>query len=339
MKAIQIPEPHKLQMVDIPIPELQNPDDVRIKVRAVGLCGSDIHIWHGKNPFATYPRIPGHEVGGEIEAVGANVTALKVGDRVALEPIRTCGTCYACRKNRPNVCETLQVYGVHRDGGFCEYLVVPAKNCHKVPDSIPFEAIPLIEPYTIAAQCVSRAAVEADDFVLIHGAGPIGLVIADAASRLGATVIISEINEHRLNLAKDFGAKHLINPTKQSVKEEIAKLTDGMGANVIFEGTGVPALFTEAIELASAAGRIVPLAFNTEPIPVNISLINKKELGIMGTRLQTYKFPEVIAGFEQNMDRVNRLLSGVYPAEKFEEAFADFTAKDSAHSKIVLTFS
>ena len=339
MKAIQIAAPHKLQMVEIDTPELQNPDDVRVKVRAVGVCGTDVHIWHGHNPFVTFPLIPGHEVAGEIEAVGANVTSLKVGDRVVLEPFRTCGVCYACRKGRPNVCQTLQVYGVHRDGGLCEYLVVPAKNCHRVPDSIPFEKIPLIEPYTIAAQCVSRAGVEAGDFILIHGAGPIGLVIADAASRLGATVIISEVNEHRLNLAGDFGAKHLINPTKQSVKEEVTKLTDGMGPNVIFEATGVPALFTEAIELASVAGRVVPLAFSAEPIPVNVSLINKKELGIMGTRLETHKFPEVIAGFEQNMERVNRLLSGVYPAEKFEEAFADFTAKDSTHSKVVVTFS
>ena len=338
MKAIQITEPHKLQMVDIPVPEIQNPDEVRVKVRAVGLCGSDIGIWHGKNPFATYPRIPGHEVAGEIEAAGANVTSLKVGDRIVLEPFRSCGTCYACKKDRPNVCETLQVYGVHRDGGFCEYLVVPAKNCHKVPDSLPFEVIPLIEPYTIAAQCVSRARVETGDFVLIHGAGPIGLVIADAASKLSATVIISEINAHRLNIAREFGAAHLLNPTIQDVKEEIAKLTGGMGPNVIFEGTGVPALFTEAVEIASVGGRVVPLAFNVEPIPVNVSLINKKELGILGTRLETHKFPEVIAGFEQNLDRVNRLLSGVYPAEKFNDAFADFVATGSTHSKIVLTF-
>jgi len=338
MKAIQIAEPHKLQMVDVPMPEIQHPDEVRIKIRAVGLCGSDIGIWQGKNPFATYPRVPGHEVAGEIESVGANVSNLKVGDPVVLEPFRACGTCYACKQDRPNVCGTLQVYGVHRDGGFCEYLVVPAENCHKVPRSLPFEIIPLIEPYTIAAQSVSRAQVAAGDFVLIHGAGPIGLVIADTASRLGATVIISEINAHRLNMAKDFGAAYLLNPATQSAREEVLAITDGMGPNVIFEATGVPALFTEAIDLVSVAGRVVPLAFNTEPIPVNVSLINKKEIGIMGTRLETHKFPEVIADFSGNLDRVNRLLSGVYTADEFENAFKDFVAPDSTHSKIVLTF-
>ena len=338
MKAIQIPEPHKIQLIDLPEPCDADPNDVRIKVCAVGICGSDIGIWKGKNPFAVYPRVPGHEIAGKIDAVGANVTSLKVGDMVVLEPFLSCGTCYACKKNRPNVCETLKVLGVHIDGGFCEYLVVPAKNCHKVPASLPTEIIPLIEPYTIAAQSISRAGVESGDFVLIHGAGPIGLVIADAASRIGATVIISEINEYRLNLAKSFGASHLIDPTKQSVADEVMKITAGMGPNVIFEATGVSHLLTEAVELASTCGRIVPLAFNTEPIPVNVSLINRKELGIIGTRLETHKFPQVVNEFEKYLENANRLLSGVYNIDDCQEAFDSFVAPDSTHSKIVLTF-
>jgi L-gulonate 5-dehydrogenase len=338
MKAIQVPEPHKIHMVDLPMPNDIGSNDVRIKVRAVGICGSDIGIWLGKNPFAVYPRIPGHEVAGEIDSVGASVATLKVGDMVVIEPFLSCGTCYACKKNRPNVCENLQVFGVHRDGGYCEYLIVPAANCHKVPASLPVEVAPLIEPYTIAAQSVSRAGVERGDFVLIHGAGPIGLVIADTASRIGAHVIISEINEHRLGLSESFGASYFINPTKQSVAEEVMKITSGMGPNIIFEGTGVPELFTQAVELASTCGRIVPLAFNTEPIAVNVSLINKKELAIIGTRLEAHKFPQVIKEFEHNLDRVNTLLSGVFDVSDYQLAFDSFVAADSKHSKIVLTF-
>ena len=338
MKAIRAIKPHQLQLVELEKPALKHPDDVRIRVRAAGVCGSDIHIWHGTNIFATYPRTLGHEVSGEVESVGPDVTSLKAGDRVVLEPIRYCGKCYACANGRPNVCHALQVFGVHTDGGFCEYLVANERNFHKVPDGISFEQAALVEPFTIAAQNVWRAGTQKDDVVLIHGAGPIGLTITDTAKRLGTVVIVSEVNDYRLNIAREFGADHLINPARENLKDRLSEITGGMGPNVIFEATGVPALFSESIELASIAGRIVPLAFGTQPIPINISQVTKKELGIMGTRLQTYKFAPVIETFSQRLNRVDRMLTGVYPAEEFQRAFDDATDKNANHCKIVLTF-
>ena len=338
MKAIRVFAPHDVQMVELPMPNIVNPTDVRIKVKVGGVCGSDIHVWHGTNIYAVYPLNLGHETSGVVESVGAEVDDLKIGDRVVLEPFQCCGKCYACRCGRPNVCRSLQVYGAHIDGSFCEYLVSPRRNFHKVPDSLSFEQAAMIEPYTIAAQCAWRGDVQAGDMVLIHGAGPLGLIVADTVSRMGATVIVSEVNEHRLQSAKIFGANHLINPAEQDFKNEIMKITDGMGPNVIFEATGVPALLMESVPLASVAGRIVPLAFGQQPIPIAFSEINKKELSILGSRHQTFKFKPVIENFAQHLDKIDELITGVYAADDFMQAFEAFTGANTKHRKVVLKF-
>jgi L-gulonate 5-dehydrogenase len=338
MKAIRAFGPHDVQMVELPMPEITNPTDVRIKVKAGGVCGSDIHVWHGTNIYAVYPLNLGHEISGVVESAGAEIEDLKPGDKVVLEPFQCCGKCYACGRGRPNVCHSLQVYGAHIDGGFCEYLVSPRKNFHKVPDSLSFEQAAMIEPYTIAAQCVWRADVRAGDMVLIHGAGPLGLIVADTVSRMGATVIVSEVNENRLQSAKIFGASHLINPKEQNFNQEIMKITDGMGPNVIFEATGVPALLSESMPLASVAGRIVPLAFGAQPIPIAFSEINKKELTILGSRHQTFKFKPVIENFARHSDKIEQLITGVYAADDFMRAFEAFTEADTKHRKVVLRF-
>ena len=338
MKAIKVSVPHDVKWVDVETPQVRSDTDVRIKVKAGGVCGSDIHVAHGTNIFATYPRIVGHEIAGEVESAGPGVAGLKIGDKVVLEPFKCCGACYACTHSRPNVCQHLQVFGVHIDGGFAEYLVADERNFHKVPDSLTFEQATLVEPYTIGTQSVWHANVQSGDMALIHGAGPIGLIIADICSSLGATVIISEINEYRLKNAKRFGAHHLINPMNQDARRVLAEITGNMGPNVIFESTGVQALISESVEIASVAGRIVPLAFNNTPVPINFAQINKKELRISGTRHQTYKFKPVIEKFCENLGRINALVTGVYPASEFMQAFDDFSDKNSNNIKVVLTF-
>lgn len=338
MKAIRALAPHDVRMIDLPMPEITNPADVRIKVVVGGVCGSDIHVWHGTNIYAVYPLNLGHEIAGIVESIGTDVEDLAVGDRVVLEPFQCCGTCYACRVGRPNVCQSLQVYGAHIDGGFCEYLVSPSRNFHKVPDTLTFEQAAMIEPYTIAAQCAWRADVRDGDVVLIHGAGPLGLIVADTVSRMGATVIVSEVNQHRLESAKIFGADHIINPMEQDFKTTIMKITDGMGPNVIFEATGVPALLAESMPLASVAGRIVPLAFGSQPIPIAFSEINKKELTILGSRHQTFKFKPVIETFVQHLDKIDQLITGSFAADDFIQAFEAFTEANTKHRKVILKF-
>lgn len=338
MKAIQVMKPGDLRLTDVQKPEITNSTEVLVRVKAAGICGSDVHIAHGTNPYATYPRILGHEIAGVVEEVGPGVTKVKPGDRVVMEPIVYCGQCYACKKGRPNVCSCLQVRGVHLDGGFADYFISDEKYVHCFPEELSYEQAAMIEPYTIGAQSNWRAGTSAGDVVLIHGAGPIGLILCDVAKNLGASCIVSEIDERRLAMAKDFGADFVINPSKEALKDKVMEITDGMGPNIVFEATGVPALLTETVEMVSVAGTVVPLSFGQTPTPINFQQVNKKEVTIAGTRLQANKFPIVISFINKKVDKINKLITHIFPAEKYEEAFRTFTEKDSGACKVILTF-
>lgn len=339
MKAIQVKEPNKIEMVEIEKPKIESKDQVLVKVRAFGICGSDVGILKGKNPFATYPRIIGHEVSGEIEEVGSNVSNFKPGDKVVLEPVEFCGECYACKQGRYNVCKDLEVYGVHRDGGFCEYLVTDKSKWHKVDDSLTFAEAATAEPYTIAEQCTQRANVQEGDWVLITGAGPMGLLAVDIATKKGAKCIVSEINEYRLEMAKKFGAEVLINPSKENLKDKIMELTNNEGANVLIDTTGVHGVIKEAIEYLSPASRIVPLAFGFDDIPVNYKTLNQKEISVSGTRLQNNKFPIVTSYLHEKKDLLKLFVTHEFAAEEYEKAFETFMDPKTNAIKVVLTFN
>ena len=339
MKAVYIKEPGKLEVIDVEKPSIKKDTQVLVKITAAGICGSDIHIFHGTHAYATYPRIIGHEGCGIVEEVGSAVTDLKPGDSVIIEPITGCGTCYACRHGRYNCCPDIKVAGVHIDGVMEEYFVTERNKLYKYdPNELtPVEAA-TAEPYTVGAQANAQANTQPGDLVLTHGAGPIGMIICDIAEKRGATVIVSEVNEDRLKIAKDFGAKYTINPKKEDLKEAIMKITDGKGVNVVFETSGVPALTSLSVELLSPHGRLVPLTFAPEPVPINFRLMNKNELVIAGTRNQNGKFPEVVESLPSRKDRIDKLVTHVFPAEEAEKAFDTAMDKTSGSCKVVITF-
>ena len=295
MKAVYVSEPGKLEVIEKEIPQLKTSTQVLVKITAAGICGSDIHIFHGTHAYATYPRIIGHEGCGVVERIGNQVTGLKAGDPVIIEPIHGCGTCYACRNGRYNCCPDIVVAGVHADGVMEEYMVVESSQLYKYdPVLTPVQAA-TAEPYTIGAQANAQARTMPEDLVLIQGAGPIGMIICDMAEALGATVIVSEVNEARLEIAKSFGAKYTINPQKRDLREAVMDITDGKGVNVVFETSGVPALTSLSVELLSPHGRLVPLTFAPEPVPINFRLANKNELVIAVSRNQNRKLQEGVA--------------------------------------------
>ena len=338
MKAVYVSEPGKLEVIEKEIPQLKTSTQVLVKITAAGICGSDIHIFHGTHAYATYPRIIGHEGCGVVERIGNQVTGLKAGDPVIIEPIHGCGTCYACRNGRYNCCPDIVVAGVHADGVMEEYMVVESSQLYKYdPVLTPVQAA-TAEPYTIGAQANAQARTMPGDLVLIHGAGPIGMIICDMAEALGATVIVSEVNEARLEIAKSFGAKYTINPQKRDLREAVMDITDGKGVNVVFETSGVPALTSLSVELLSPHGRLVPLTFAPEPVPINFRLVNKNELVIAGTRNQNRKFKEVVESLPGRRDRIDRLVTHVFPVEEAKKAFETAMDKNSGACKVIITF-
>lgn len=338
MKAIQVVKPGDVRLIDRDIPEIREDSQVLVRVMAAGICGSDIHVLHGTNPVAVYPLVPGHEIAGVVEKTGSGVNRLKKGDHVVLEPITYCGKCYACRKGRQNVCEALRVNGAHIDGGFQEYMLAEEKQLHKIPDGISFPQAALIEPYTIGAQACQRGGVTAGDIVLIYGAGPIGLIALDTAKNLGAVCIVSEISPFRREMAGGFGADLIIDPQKENLENVVAKYTNNMGPNVIFEAAGGNALFEQAVRIASPAGTVVAMNLSVSPAAIAMAPIVKKELNIVGTRLQNNKFPEVISSLASKLDKINMLLTHTFDFRDFQKGFDAFEDKNFGACKIVLTF-
>jgi 2-desacetyl-2-hydroxyethyl bacteriochlorophyllide A dehydrogenase len=343
MKAVLIEKPGKLEIVERDIPALTEDTQVLVKMTAAGICGSDVHILHGTHAYATYPRVIGHEGCGTVAALGKAVTGFAAGDSVIIEPIRGCGHCYACRHGRYNCCPDIVVAGVHVDGVFEEYMAVDYRQLHRYdPASLTPVQAATAEPYTIGAQANAQGGTMPGDLVLVHGAGPIGLILCDMAHSIGATVIVSEVNERRLAMAASFGAAYTINPVKEDLAARVAEISvqagDGNGVNVVFETSGIPALTTKSIELLSPHGRFVPLTFAPEPMPINFRLVNKNELVIAGTRNQNGKFADVVASLPGRRDRIDRLVTHVFPMEQAQQAFDTLQDKTSGACKVVLTF-
>ncbi len=283
MKAVVVEKPGSIAVVERDIPEITE-TQVLVKVKAAGICGSDVHIFHGKNAFATYPRVVGHEFVGEVVKVGSQTEHIAVGDRVAVDPVVSCGHCYACQHDRHNVCSSLQVMGVHRDGGFQEYVAADYRQAYKLPDNIPWEIAATVEPYSIGAQVAHRGRLTGDDTVLICGAGPIGLIILQVAKMKGARVAILDIVESRLEKAKEMGADMVVNGKTTDIVDAMKEFTNGEGFNLIYEATANTKILATCIrDLPSQAGRIVVLGFTTQELPIRQVDIMGRELEIIGS--------------------------------------------------------
>jgi len=297
MKALCVQSPNHIVIEERPMPVITSPTAVLIKVKAGGICGSDVHIYHGTSSVATYPRVIGHEIVGEIIETGNGVTGFAIGDRVIMDPVISCGTCYQCRIGRRNVCGKLQVRSVHVDGGYQEYIVMPQESIYHLPKGISWEEAIMIEPFTIAEQVCSRAAIVKADKVFIMGAGPVGLSILKMVKLYGATCYISDVMPYKLASAERFGADAVINAKETDVREEILRLTDGNGATVVIDAACTTRSFEQALTYVCSAGRVITLGFGKDPSAINQLSITAREIDVRGSRLHNNKFPVVIDYF------------------------------------------
>ncbi|MHA1547413.1 MAG: zinc-binding alcohol dehydrogenase family protein, partial [Alphaproteobacteria bacterium] len=303
-----------------------------------GICGTDIHILHGSNPFARYPRVIGHEFSGTVEAIGPGVEDLAAGDHVVIDPAISCGHCYPCRIGRRNVCANLEVLGVHRDGGFRTRMIAPASNAVKVSPAVPLEIAALAEPFSIAANVLERTGCGADDVVLIYGAGTIGLTVLQVARLLGARCIVADIDEARLAFAAEFGAAATVHAVPGAVAAAVADENDGLGPTLVIDAAGVPALLSEAVALTSPAGRIGLLGFSGQTCELVQQDIIRKEISIHGSRLSRRLLPRVIAWLEEGRLNPQRMITHSFPADSAREAFDLLESTPSAAIKVQLDF-
>lgn len=337
MVAIVVAEPHTLSVIPTPV-VVAAPGDVVVRVRRAGICGSDMHILHGSNPFARYPRVIGHEVVGEIDAVGDAVEGRKVGERVVIDPVVACGRCYPCRHDRRNVCAHLEVIGVHRDGGFRDRIALPAENAIAISPAVEDAVACLAEPLSIAANVLARTGIHGDDSVLILGAGTVGLTVLQVAKMHGARCIVADIDPARLERASAFGADRVLASNQVDLAAEVAGETDGLGPTLVIDGAGVPELLDLACRVASPAGRIGLLGFAATPSPLSQQQVVSKELTIVGSRLNRGRMPQVIEWLEQGRLDPAAMVTHCFAAEDAADAFRLIEDHPERTVKVQLAF-
>lgn len=338
MKAVQIVSPEVLRVIDVekPVPDEKN--NVLVRMTAAGICGSDVGIYHGTNAAATYPRVIGHEMVGVVEEISGDGQGLQVGSRVIVNQVTSCGHCYPCSLGRGNVCDNLKVRGVHIDGGYREYIAVPAGDCYLLPDSISDNDAVMIEPTTIAIQSCTRAGLQKEDMLLLYGYGALGSSILRIARQMCDHILVADVVDSKLEAAKAAGAKYTINVQDEDFQAKVKEYTHGRGSTVSIDAACVKDSLMLLLQATGNAGRVITMGFSTAGTQVNQFLITSKELDVRGSRLQNKMFGKAIEMLKEGKLDLNGAVSHTFPLTEAQKAFDFVDTHDPSIRKVVLTF-
>jgi 2-desacetyl-2-hydroxyethyl bacteriochlorophyllide A dehydrogenase len=286
MRAIQLEKPHSFRMIDVSEPSAPGPGEALVRVHRVGICGTDIGGFLGKMPFFSYPRIPGHELGVEVLAIGEGVTNVQVGQRGSVEPYLNCQRCYSCRCGHTNCCESNQTLGVHCDGGLRARFLIPARKLH-TSATLNFEQLALVETLAIGCHAVNRGQPRSNEHVLIIGAGPIGLSAIEFSRLSGAKTIVMDVNKARL----DFVRLRMRIPDTIVTRNDgaelkrLTELTNGQLADVVIDATGNNRSMSQALNYCAFAGRLVYVGITQQEVSFPHAVVmHRRELSVLASR-------------------------------------------------------
>ena len=343
MKALLLTAPSTLAIVDFPTPAIAD-DEVLVRIHACGICGSDFHGWDGSSGRRQAPLIMGHEAAGEIVATGPRVEKWHAGDRVTFDSTIYCGVCHFCCQGQINLCENRRVVGVSpteykQHGAFAEFVAVPSRILYRLPDTLPFDQAAMIEPVSIAVHAVQRITIAATDTVVVVGSGMIGLLIVQALRWAGAKRIVAvDLAENRLTLARRLGATHTFNPSTSDVAAEVARLTEGLGADAAFEVVGLTPTVNLAIAVLKRSGSCV-LVGNLSPKTQDFPLqaVVTKEITVTGTCSSAGEYPLCLDLIARGVIDVKPMIETVAPLEDGAAWFEKLSAKDGGkYMKVIL---
>lgn len=343
MKALLLTAPSRLEFVDFPDPQ-PAPGEVVLRIRACGICGSDIHGWDGSSGRRRPPLVMGHEAAGEIAALGAGVADWRVGERVTFDSTISCGACAYCREGRVNLCEHRRVVGVapaeyRQHGAFAEFLALPARGLVRLPDGLDFPHAAMVEPVAIAVHAVRRTTVRPGDTAVVIGAGLIGLFVVQALRWAGAqTIVAVDLVESRLALARELGATHTLRSDTTEVAAEVARLTGGRGADLAFEVVGVTPTLNLALAVLRRGGTAV-LVGNLAPATKDFPLqaVVTRELGLLGSCGAAGEYALCLDLISRGVIRVAPMIEAVAPLADGAGWFHKLSAPDGGrHLKVIL---
>jgi L-iditol 2-dehydrogenase len=341
MKALVLSAYKHLELEDLPVPRPAE-DELLIRIKACGICGSDVHGFDGSTGRRIPPIVMGHEAAGIVEAVGAGVSTFRIGDRATFDSTVYCGKCFYCQRGQINLCDEREVIGVstplfRRMGAFAEYVTVPARIAYPLPESMPFSHAALIEAVSVAVHGASLTPIEPGDTAAVVGAGMIGLLTLQAVRQAGAgRVFVIDLDDTRLELARKLGATETFNSKKQDVVAEIQKRTSGRGADIALECVGI----TDAIALAVESvrkGGAVTLVGNVAPkIELALQSVVSRQIRLQGSCASCGEYPECIAMMASGKIRVEPLVSAVAPLEEGASWFQRLYDREPGLLKVVL---
>ena len=338
MKAIQISGERQMEIVNVPEQELKA-GEVLLRLEYVGLCGSDLSTYLGKNPMVKMPVIPGHEVGAVIEKVGAEVPeGLKPGMVVTCNPYTNCGKCASCRNQRVNACQHNETLGVQRNGAMREYIALPWEKV--IPAGLlSSRTCALIEPMSVGFHAVNRAQVTDIDVVVVIGCGMVGMGAIVRSALRGATVVAADIDDEKLALAKEMGASYTINTKTEDVHARLLEITSGFGPDVIIEAVGSTPTYQMAVNEVAFTGRVVCIGYAKTDVSFQTKFFVQKELDIRGSRnAQPQDFRAVIHYLERGTCPVDRLISAEVTPEEAPEAMRRWVENPGKVFRILVHF-
>ena len=336
MKSLFITAPGKTEMREVARPE-PGRGEVRVRVRYLGYCGSDLNTFRGLNPLVSYPRVPGHELAGVIDTVGPEVSQdLVPGTQVLVVPYTNCGECSACRKGRPNACRNNQTLGVQRDGGLAEEIVVPASKL-LTSRRLSLREMVLVEPLSVGWHAARRGRAAAGDTVVVFGCGMVGLGAIASATAAGARTVAVDVDDGKLSIGRAAGASVTINSQTDDLHQRLQTLTENHGPDLLIEGVGLPETFRACVEEACFAGRVVYVGYAKEPVEYATKNFVMKEIDIMGSRNATADdFRGVIAYLEAGRFPVDAVITHVVPFAEAGAALDMWAKNPKTVTKIVV---
>ena len=341
MKALVLKQYRQFAIEDFPVPKVQ-PDEVLVRVRACGICGSDVHGMDGSSGRRIPPIIMGHEASGVIAEVGNAVTGWKKGERVTFDSTVSCGQCWYCRRGKVNLCENRRVLGVscgeyRRHGAFAEYVAVPARILYRLPDNLSFEQAAMAEAVSVAVHAVERTSLRLDASVAIVGTGMIGLLVVQVLRVKGCGKIMAiDLDKNKLKLASKLGATHTLEAGEPELQEKIGALTDGRGADAAFEAVGLPATVKTAIESVRKGGSVTLIGNLKPQVELPLQSVVTRELTLIGSCASAGEYPACLDLIASGKINVTDFISATPPLEEGAQWFERLYAGEKGLMKVLL---
>ncbi len=338
MRQAVMTEPGRIEIRRVPEPGPPGPHEVLLAIKRIGVCGSDVHVWHGKHPFTGYPVVQGHEYSGTVEAVGPGVTRVQIGDRVTARPQVVCGRCPQCLRGDTHICEDLKVEGFQAPGTAQDLFVVPEDRVVRLPDALSFDQGAMVEPVAVAARATLRAGDLAGRNVVVLGAGPIGNLVAQCARARGARrVLITDLSDFRLARAVACGIEHTSNPASEDLAEASRRVFGEEGFDVAFEAAGVEATIEAAVRTIRKGGRIVVVGVFGRPPTVDLALVQDRELLLIGTLMYKHEdYAYAVEAIHRGVIATDPLFTNRFPFESYEDAYRYIDAEGDRSLKVLI---